>query len=123
MSGDPRPAPVAEALPELKPGPTAGPPVLNRSDLRDLPMQVEVPLGHVNIDLRGFLELENGSVVQTDRQTGEPLEIWVNGTPIARGEVRIHGERFAVRVTEILRATRSTEPGADPHAEEPPPPR
>ena len=42
-------------------------------------------------------------MLRLDRQTGEHLEITVNGTPIAKGEVRVHGERFAVRVTQILR--------------------
>lgn len=95
-----------DVLPEFTPaaGP-GGAPILHMHDLNDMPLSVEVPLGSVDLDLRTFLELQPGSVLQTDRQTGEPLEITVNGTPIARGEVRIHGEWFAIRVTEILRAS------------------
>ncbi len=80
------------------------PPLFNLARLGDLPFTLEAPLGSLELDVRGLLSLRPGSVLQLDRFTGEPLEITVNGTPIARGEVRIHGEHFAVRVTEILRA-------------------
>jgi flagellar motor switch protein FliN len=102
-------------LPEFPAGPApAGPAVLHLADLHDLALSVEVPLGSVDLDLRAFLELQEGSVLQTDRQTGEPLEITVNGTPIARGEVRIHGEWFAIRVTEILRASPKRDAEGEP---------
>lgn len=93
-----------EALPLLTAEPSEGPPILDLHAMREIRMRVHVPLGTVDLDLRGFLALEVGSVLQTNRQTGESLDISVNGTPVAKGEVRIHGERFAVRITEILRA-------------------
>jgi len=104
-----------DVLPEFSPADaTPGPPILRLDDLGDLALSVEVPLGSVDLDLRTFLELHEGSVLQTDRQTGEPLEITVNGTPIARGEVRIHGEWFAIRVTEILRASPKRDAEGEP---------
>ena len=109
----------ANALPELTSGQGNGGPALSLDDLAELALEVHVPLGTVHLDLRDFLELEVGSVIQTNRQTGEPLEISVNGTPIAKGEVRIQGERFAVRLTEILRATSGRDAeGAERHAPE-----
>ncbi|MBZ0268711.1 FliM/FliN family flagellar motor switch protein [bacterium] len=115
----------ADVLPEFPAEPAAAagapaPPMLHFADLHDLALSVEVPLGSVDLDLRTFLELSEGSVLQTDRQTGEPLEITVNGTPIARGEVRIHGEWFAIRVTEILRASPKRDVQGEPdHAHRP----
>jgi flagellar motor switch protein FliN/FliY len=98
-------------FPELQSLPAGRPPLLNLSQVADLPFVLDAPLGSLELDVRGLLDLRPGSVLQLDRFTGEPLEITVNGTPIARGEVRIHGERFAVRVTEILRAEASQETG------------
>ncbi|GJM43966.1 MAG: hypothetical protein DHS20C21_08080 [Gemmatimonadota bacterium] len=113
----------ADALPEFSPTPRAGESVLTLDRLSSLALPVTVPLGVVDFDLRSFLELKVGSVLRTNRQTGESLEISVNGTPIARGEVRIQGERFAVRITEILRALpqRDVE-GAQINASDVPPP-
>lgn len=91
-------------LPELTSSSEKKPPLFTLARLGDLPFTLEAPLGSLELDVRGLLSLRTGSVLQLDRFTGEPLEITVNGTPIARGEVRIHGEHFAVRVTEILRA-------------------
>ena len=101
-----RSAPEADdcVLPEFEPGESAtGPPIIRLGDLADLEFRVEVPLGHLEVDIRELLSLRSGATLRLDRQTGEHLEITVNGTPFARGEVRVHGERFAVRVTQILR--------------------
>ena len=62
--------------------------------------------GSLEVDVRDLVGLRPGNVLTLERLTGEPLEITVNGTPIALGEVRVHGERFAIRVTEILKAPR-----------------
>ena len=98
----PEPGP---ALPELERR-TAG----DRRSLLDLPrlfdleLRVEVPLGRIDLTIERLLELDVGSIVQLDRLTGESLEITANGIPVATGEVRVHGERFAVRVTKVLQA-------------------
>ncbi len=106
-----RPLARAFRFSELVAAPPAQPPLLSLQLLADLPFVLEAPLGSLDLDVRTLLDLRPGSVLQLDRFTGEPLEVMVNGTPIARGEVRIHGERFAVRVTEILRAEASRETG------------
>lgn len=109
MSASAAPAPkrpVARpyAFPELVRPAQKGTALFTIESLADLPFSLDAPLGSLEIDVRRLLDLRLGSVLQLDRLTGEPLEITANGTPIARGEVRIHGERFAIRVTEILRA-------------------
>lgn len=92
-----------DALPELKARP-AGPPLFALEAMSDLDLRVHVPLGRIDMPLRELLALETGSVLSLDTQTGETLAIIVNGTPVARGEIRVHGERFAVRIIEVLHA-------------------
>ena len=63
-------------------------------------MTVEV--GRAEITIRDLLRLNEGSVIELDRLAGDPLDILVNGTKIARGEVVMIGERFGVRFGEIV---------------------
>jgi len=95
----------------------SGPALFQLSQLNNLPFVLEAPLGSVEMNVQQILQLGPGSILQVDRLTGEPLEITVNGTPIARGEVRIHGERYAIRVTEILRAEVTDGRGGGEHEE------
>jgi flagellar motor switch protein FliN/FliY len=88
-------------LPKLARAESTGPPLLDLDGLADLVVRVEVPLGRVEVDVRELLELRVGTVLPLDRLTGEALEVVANGTPIAAGEVRVHGEKFAVRITRI----------------------
>jgi len=95
----------------------SAPALFTLNELNNLPFVLEAPLGSVEMNVQQILELGPGSILQVDRLTGEPLEITVNGTPIARGEVRIHGERYAIRVTEILRAEASDGRAGGEHEE------
>lgn len=98
----------ARVLPELEPAPGAAPPLFGGpASLAELLLDVEVPLGSVTVSVGDLVALRRGTLLRLERLTGEPLEILVNGTPIARGEVRVHGERFAIRITEILKTTRA----------------
>lgn len=94
--------PAAAELPVLDP--TPGPVAVNRSiaDLSDVEMTVSVELGRTKIPIRDLLAIHNGSVVQLDRPVSHPVDIFVQGTLIARGEVVVVDEHFAVRVTELL---------------------
>jgi len=94
--------PRKRRLRKLVPGESAGPALLDLRDLGELMLRLEIPLGSVDVDVRELLELRAGSVLRLDRLTGESVDVTVNGTPIARAEVRVQGERFAVRITEIL---------------------
>jgi flagellar motor switch protein FliN/FliY len=85
--------------------------------LVDITLQIEAPLGTVQTNLGEILSLTAGSIVMLDRLTGESVPVTANGTPIAKGEVRVHGDRFAVRITEILgRASHGRAGGNEPHA-------
>ena len=102
---DDRPAPSQlEALPRLHGAEAAGPPLVELSQLSTLDLHLEVPLGHVSVTIGDLLALKAGSLLSLERLTGQHLELLANGTPIAKGEIRIHGERFAIRITEILGA-------------------
>ncbi len=70
--------------------------------LLDVPLQVSVELGRAVADIRKITSLGTGSVIELDRQAGEPVDVLVNGKLIARGEVVVVDESFAVRITEIV---------------------
>lgn len=70
--------------------------------LENIEVQMTVEVGNTEIRIRDLLRLNEGSVVELDRLAGDPLDILVNGTMIAKGEVVMVGERFGVRFTEIV---------------------
>ena len=70
--------------------------------LLDVPLQVSVELGRTVEDIRQIMSLGTGSVIELDRQAGEPVDVLVNGKLLARGEVVVVDENFAVRITEIV---------------------
>ena len=94
--------PRRRRLRKLTPGESVGPALLDFDDLTELVLQLEIPLGTVDLDMRELVELRAGSVLRLNRLTGESVDVTVNGTPIARAEIRVQGEKFAVRITEIL---------------------
>lgn len=79
--------------------------------LAGVEMQVTVELGRTRLTVRDLLSLSPGGVVELDRAAGSPVDLFVNGTPIARGEIVIVDECFGVRITEIVRR----DPGAHPN--------
>ncbi|HMK96748.1 MAG TPA: flagellar motor switch protein FliN [Acidimicrobiales bacterium] len=93
--------PAAE-LPHLDPSP--GPPAGPRSiaALGEVEMTVSVELGRTKLPIRELLNIHSGAVVQLDRTVTHPVDIFVQGSLIARGEVVVVDECFAVRVTELL---------------------
>ena len=83
------------------------------ADLRRLsavPVDLSVEIGRARMSVGETLELREGSVVTLDRMAGEPVDLLVNGTPIARGEVVVIDEQFGLRVTEMLGDLNSSEP-------------
>ena len=69
--------------------------------LLDVPLQVTVELGRTQLRIRNVLELVPGSIVELDKLAGEPVDVLVNGKPIARGEVVVIDEEFGVRITDV----------------------
>ncbi|MCC6174144.1 MAG: flagellar motor switch protein FliN [Chloroflexi bacterium] len=70
--------------------------------LLDVSLQVSVELGRARMKISEILALRNGSVIELDRLAGEPADILVNGTLIARGEVVVVDEKFGVRIIEVV---------------------
>lgn len=86
------------------------------SDLRrlsDVPIDLTVEIGRTRLTVGETLELRQGSILTLNRMAGEPVDLLVNGTPIARGEVVVIDEQFGVRVTDVIGAG-STVPGPAP---------
>jgi flagellar motor switch protein FliN/FliY len=83
------------------------------ADLRRLsavPVDLSVEIGRTRLSVGETLELREGSVVTLDRMAGEPVDLLVNGTPIARGEVVVIDEQFGLRLTQVLAAPAASEP-------------
>ncbi|MDR3204444.1 MAG: flagellar motor switch protein FliN [Deltaproteobacteria bacterium] len=68
----------------------------------DIPLEISVELGRARMIINDLLQLGQGSVIELSKLAGEPLEIYVNGKLVARGEVVVVNEKFGVRVTDIV---------------------
>ena len=68
----------------------------------DIPVQMTVELGRTKISIRNLLQLAHGSVVELDALAGEPMDVLVNGTLIAQGEVVVVNDKFGIRLTDII---------------------
>ena len=78
--------------------------------LGDVEMGVTAELGRTQLTVRDVLNLTPGSIVELDRAAGSPVDVVVNGTLIARGEVVVIDEEFGIRITEILGAVEQATP-------------
>lgn len=76
-----------------------GPPELER--LYDVPVELAVEIGRTQMTIRETLALGPGSIVTLNRLAGEPVDLLVNGKPIARGEVVVIDEEFGLRITDV----------------------
>jgi flagellar motor switch protein FliN/FliY len=70
--------------------------------LENIEVEMSVEVGRTEISISELLRLNEGSVVELDRLAGEPLDILVNGTLIAKGEIVMVGERFGIRFSDIV---------------------
>ena len=77
--------------------------------LASVKVSMTVEVGSTQITLQELLRLNEGSVVELDRMAGDPLDILVNGTPIAKGEVVVVGEKFGIRFDSIVDPTQRFE--------------
>ncbi len=68
----------------------------------DIPVTLSMEIGRTRLSIRNLLQLNQGSVVELDRLAGEPLDVLVNGTLIAHGEVVVVNEKFGVRLTDVM---------------------
>ncbi len=68
----------------------------------DIPVTMSMEVGNTDISIRSLLQLSQGSVVELDRVAGEPLDVMVNGTLIAHGEVVVVNDRYGIRLTDVI---------------------
>lgn len=75
---------------------------LNLDVILDVSVSLSLEVGRTRIPIRNLLQLNQGSVVELERGAGEPLDVFVNGTLIAQGEVVVVNDRFGVRLTDVV---------------------
>lgn len=71
----------------------------------DIPVTISMEVGRSNISIRNLLQLNQGSVIELDRVAGESLDVLVNGTLIAHGEVVVVNDKFGIRLTDVISQT------------------
>ncbi|MDR6990852.1 MULTISPECIES: flagellar motor switch protein FliN [Luteimonas] len=75
---------------------------LNLDVILDVPVALSLEVGRTRMPIRSLLQLNRGSVIELERGAGEPLDVYVNGTLIAHGEVVVINDRFGVRLTDVV---------------------
>lgn len=95
----------AAHFPDLEQTPSRKLPTRELDFLLDIPLEVSVELGNTSMLINDLLQLGQGSVIELNKLAGEPLEILVNHTLIARGEAVVINEKFGVRITDIISPT------------------
>ena len=77
--------------------------------LRDVELDLRIELGRTHLYLEDILQLRKGSVVPLDKLAGDPVDVFVNGRLIARGEVLVLNDNFCVRVAELMTGEENTQ--------------
>ncbi len=91
------------AAAEASQSPAAG--AIDNPDLDvilDIPVEIAMEVGKTSITIRNLLQLNQGSVIELDRLAGEPLDVLVNGTLIAQGEVVVVNDKLGIRMTDVI---------------------
>ena len=91
------PARTSRSAEDMDPGDSP-----NLDVILDIPVTISIEVGNTEITIRNLLQLNQGSVVELDRLAWEPLDVKVNGTLIAHGEVVVVNEKFGIRLTDVI---------------------
>jgi len=75
---------------------------VNLDVVLDIPVTIAMEIGRTKISIRNLMQLNQGSVVELDRLAGEPMDVMVNGTLVAHGEVVVVNEKFGIRLTDVI---------------------
>lgn len=75
---------------------------VNLDVILDIPVTISMEIGRTRISIRNLLQLNQGSVIELDRLAGEPMDVLVNGTLVAHGEVVVVNEKFGIRLTDVI---------------------
>jgi flagellar motor switch protein FliN len=106
LAGNDKPAAPAAERAQLDEFAPAGRNQRNNSPdldvILDIPVRISMEVGNTEITIRNLLQLNQGSVIELDRLAGEPLDVLVNGTLIAHGEVVVVNEKFGIRMTDVI---------------------
>lgn len=94
--------PEFEDLPEERKPSSASSDEVNLDVILDVPVTISMEIGRTQINIRNLLQLNQGSVVELERFAGEPLDVLVNGTLIAHGEVVVINDKFGIRLTDVI---------------------
>jgi flagellar motor switch protein FliN/FliY len=94
-------ATAAEA-PPIESGAAATNGEVNIDLILDVPVTLSLEVGRTRLPIRSLLRLNQGSVVELERAAGEHLEVFVNGTLVAHGEVVVVNEKFGIRLTDVI---------------------
>lgn len=94
------PAPVAQLDDDGKPRMD-----VDLDMVMDIPVTISMEIGRTRISIRNLLQLSQGSVVELDRLAGEPMDVLVNDTLIAHGEVVVVNDKFGIRLTDVISAS------------------
>jgi flagellar motor switch protein FliN/FliY len=97
---DPQPAELNNLKPDSPDASTNR--ELNLDVVLDIPVTLSMEVGRSRVSIRNLLQLNQGSVVELERATGEPLDVFVNGTLIAHGEVVVVNDKFGIRLTDVI---------------------
>lgn len=87
---------------DKKSAPITGGDEVNLDVILDVPVTISMEIGRTQINIRNLLQLNQGSVVELERFAGEPLDVLVNGTLIAHGEVVVINDKFGIRLTDVI---------------------
>jgi flagellar motor switch protein FliN len=94
---------AADAAPKVAEGSDpGGSKEVNLDVILDVPVTLSMEVGRTRIPIRNLLQLNQGSVVELDRAAGEPLDVFVNGTLVAHGEVVVVNDKFGIRLTDVI---------------------
>ena len=91
-----------EQLAEDAPGTQGFDAMVSADVLQSVPVTLSVEVGRTRLKIRDLLRLKQGSVIELERNAGEPLDLLVNNTVVAQGEVVLVNDRYGVRLTRML---------------------
>ena len=96
------PTAAAASMPPLRAEPAAGGPEASLDMILDIPVTLSMEIGTARIPIGDLLQFNPGSVIELDHMVGEPMNVHVNGTLIAHGEVVVVNDKFGIRLTDVV---------------------
>ena len=102
MSQEAREEAEAAPLKNLEPGESKKDADVNLDVILDVPLTLSLEVGRSRLSIRDLLKLNQGSIVELERIAGEALDVLINGTLVAHGEVVVVNEKYGIRLTDVV---------------------